>query len=75
MAVGYSSHSLREIKNADYLIETIYSRLDNSLQGSVQPGDWIYYEVPKDSNATYLLVQMPYTNDLVATQNQKVTKL
>lgn len=75
MAVGYSSHSLREIKNADYLIETIYSRLDNSLQGSVQPGDWIYYEVPKDSNATYLLVQMPYTNDLVATQNQKVTVL
>ena len=73
VAVGYSEHNLTEIKSDGYLVNQVENRLNSSVQGPVQPGDCIYYEIPEDSNATYLLVQMPYRSDLTTSGTEKVS--
>lgn len=71
IAVAYSEASIYEIKKAGHYVEHVVSRLDNSSNGAVNVGKHIVYDVPKDSSARYLLVQMPYRDDLTAYQTQK----
>lgn len=73
IAIGYSTHTLREIRNEGYIVEGIVNRMNGSTQGAVQSGDWEYYEVPEDSEATYLLVQMPYTKGMQSIDTETVS--
>lgn len=72
IAVGYSAHTLSEIRNEGYIVEGITNRMNGSTQGAVQAGDWIYYEVPEDSEARYLLIQMPFTDTLQSASTETV---
>lgn len=73
MAVGYTDRPLAYVKHAGCEVQKVVSRMENSIQGSVFPGTVQYYEIPENCNATYLLVQMPYRDDLTSYQTQKTS--
>ena len=79
IAITYTTKSISELKtDMTDLREVnqesaILNRLDSSVKGPVYPGDFEYYTVPNNSNSRYLLVQMPYRDDLTSYQTQKIT--
>lgn len=73
IAAAYSEGALSSIKKAGHYVEHIVSRLNSSSNGAVNVGKYITYSVPSTSSARYLLVQMPYRDDLTAYQTQTTT--
>lgn len=74
MAFGFTDATIKELKNNGADVSNVVSRLENSLKGPVKSGSWDYYEIPEDSNARYLLVQMPYREDLISHETE-ITKI
>lgn len=76
MAVAYTSATLKQLRSEEMIpvdSDNILSRMAYSPKGMISPGKWDYYSVPSDSNASYLLVQMPYRSDMVSTQTRTCT--
>lgn len=77
MAFAYTDATLRELRSDAMIpidIDNAVSRMTTSPQGSIIPGRWDYFTIPKDASATYLLVQMPYRSDMVSSQT-RTTKI
>lgn len=74
IAIGYTEYTLPELKSGDYTtVYNIVSHLSKSTYGELNPGDYEVYEIPKDSDCKYLLIQMPYKNNLISPTSQKIT--
>ena len=74
IAIGYTEYSLTDLKSGDYTtVYNIISHLSKSTYGELNPGDYDIYEIPKDSNCKYLLIQMPYKDNLISPTSQKIT--
>lgn len=69
MAAGYVTCSEFEIKKENTYVEGIKNRMASN-GGEVDPGDYFYYEIPEDSDATFLLVQLPYRENMTVTANE-----
>lgn len=72
MAAGYVTCNKYQIKHEDTHVYNVKARM-TSNGGVVDEGDYFYYEVPENSDATYLLVQMPYKDNLRVSANEKIT--
>lgn len=72
MAVGYVDCSLQEIKHAGRYVHNILNRLNSSPQGAVAPGDFITYTIPEDAIVTYMIVQLPFRDNLPTATSEKV---
>lgn len=73
MAFAYTSASLKQLRTEEIIpidAENILSRMSYSAKGMISPGRWEYYTIPEDSDAQYLLVQVPYRSDLVSAQTR-----
>ncbi len=73
MAIGYSELTYSQLKHSGSEVQGVVNRLESGIQGAVYPGTVEYYEIPESSQATYLLVQMPYRDDLTSYQTQKIS--
>lgn len=73
VAVAYSNQTLNNIKSEGSYVEGVESRMRKDAQGSLNVGEFFIYEIPQDSEARYLLVQMPYRDDLTSFQTQKIS--
>ena len=74
IAIGYTEYSLQELKNSDYTtVYNIVSHLNKSTYGELNPGDYEIYKIPKNSKCKYLLIQMPYKDNLISPTSQKIT--
>lgn len=74
LAIGYTECTLQELKTTEYTyVQNIVSRLNKSVLGELKPGDYEIYEIPKDSDAKYLLIQMPYKDTIISPTSQKIT--
>ena len=75
LAFAYSEYSLREIKyeSSNKFVSVISDYTDNSLNGPVYPGISKVCKIPENSKARYLLIQMPFTNQLTTRSTQKIT--
>lgn len=74
MAAGYVTCSEFEIKKEDTQVHEVKCRMSFN-GGEVDVGDYFYYEVPENSNATFLLVQLPYRESLTVSANETVSIL
>lgn len=74
MAVSFTTLTSKQLKQEGAAIgnKHILNRMSTSIQGAVDPGEWFYYKIPEDSNATYLVIQMPYRSDMLSTGIEKV---
>lgn len=73
LAIGYTESTLQELKTSEYTtVYNIVSHLNKSTYGELNPGDYEIYEIPKDSDAKYLLIQMPYKDNLISPTSQKI---
>ena len=69
MAAGYVTCSSSQLKEENTQVINVSTHM--SFKGQVvKPGDYFYYEVPEDSNATYLIIQLPYSDQLTVAANQ-----
>lgn len=74
MAVGYVTDTRKDIRSRNTLTK-VYEVLDRtatSTRGSVGIGKCMYYTVPEDSKATYLIIQMPFTTALTSSSTVSV---
>ena len=65
LAIAYTDLSLKELKQEGHNVLDIRSRLSSSILGELDAGDYEIYSIPKDTECTYLLIQMPFTNSLL----------
>lgn len=72
MAAGYVTCSEYEIKKEDTVVHNVKCRMSFN-GGEVDTGDYFYYEVPENSNATFLLVQLPYRENMTVAANETVS--
>lgn len=73
LAIAYTNRSLLELKHEDLSsVENIVSHLARSKYGELNPGDYDVYTIPEDAECTYLLIQMPYKNNLISPESQKI---
>lgn len=73
IAIGYTESTLQELKINEYVtVYNLVSHLSKSTYGELNPGDYVIYEIPKDSDAKYLLIQMPYKNNLISPTTKKI---
>ena len=72
MAIAYTEHTIDEIKDNGYEVNNIISHLESSPYGELTPGTYEVYHIPEDSNCTYLLIQMPFSDNLVSPDSQKI---
>ena len=72
MAIAYTEHTIDEIKYEGYEVNNIISHLESSPYGELTPGTYEVYHIPEDSNCTYLLIQMPFSDNLVSPDSQKI---
>lgn len=72
MAVGYCNCKAYELKKEDTVVNNVKCRMASD-GGEVDPGDYFYYEVPENSKATYLVIQLPYRDDLTVAANETVS--
>ena len=73
MAISYTEHTLEELKSdSGYGVEKIVSHLSSSSLGELNPGQYEIYNIPYTSNCKYLLVQMPYKNELILPKNKQI---
>lgn len=70
MAFGCTNATIKELKNGGAYIDNVVNRLESSLKGPINAGSWDYYEVPEDIDVKYLLVQMPYREDLTSYETE-----
>lgn len=75
MAIAYSENKLSEIKQNGTTVENIVSRMSKSVKGELPAEQYEIYSIPKDSNCTYLLVQMPFKKNLLNSSKTKKIKL
>ena len=75
MAIGYTDNSLEELKSNSEIcdVKNITSRLSKSKLGEINPGTYEVYNIPEDESCTYLLIQMPFKNNLMTPHSQKIT--
>ena len=74
IAIGYTEYNLSELKSDNYTtVHNIVSHLNKSTLGELNPGDYEIYKIPKDSKCKYLLIQMPYKDNLISPTSQKIT--
>lgn len=73
VAMAYSTQTFNAIKQEGAYVEDVESRMSYDAQGSLNVGEGVYYTVPQDSGATYMLVQMPYRDDLTSFQTEKIS--
>lgn len=74
LAIGYTEYSLSELKSGDYsTVYNIVSHLSKSTYGELNPGDYEVYEIPEDSECKFLLIQLPYKDNLISPVSQKIT--
>lgn len=74
IAIGYTEYTLSELKSGDYTtVYNIVSHLSKSTYGELNPGDYEIYEIPEESDCKYLLIQMPYKDNLISPTSQKIT--
>jgi len=72
LAFAFTEHSLKEIQREGYAVENIVSHLSGSIYGELNPGDYVIYDIPPDSNVTYLLIQMPFNDTLLSPTSKKI---
>ena len=73
LAIGYTNKTLFELKHETLsTVENIVSRLAKSKYGELNPGDYEIYTIPEDVECTYLLIQMPYKNNLISPTSKKI---
>lgn len=73
LAIGYTNRTLLELKHEDLSsVENIVSHLAKSKYGELNPGDYDIYTIPEDAECTYLLIQMPYKNNLVSSNSESI---
>lgn len=73
IAIAYSEHTLEELKSdSGYGVEKIISHLSTSSLGELNPGQYEVYTIPYTSDCKYLLVQMPYKNELISPKSKQV---
>lgn len=73
MAIAYTNHTLEELQNEDGVgVLNIDSHLKSSPVGILNSNNYIIYNIPITSDCTYLLIQMPYKNELITSNTQKI---
>ena len=73
LAIAYTNRTLLELKHEDLSsVENIVSHLAKSKYGELNPGDYEIYTIPEDAECTYLLIQMPYKNNLISPESKKI---
>lgn len=73
LAIGYTNRTLLELKHEDLSsVENIVSHLAKSRYGELNPGSYEVYTIPEDAECTYLLIQMPYKNNLISPTSQSI---
>lgn len=70
IAVAYTTHTLKEIKQDGYTVNNIVSYMEKSVNGMLYSDDYIIYTIPEDVECTYLLVQVPFLNSLLYKNNK-----
>jgi len=72
IAIAHTEHTLKEMKQEGYAVKQIVSYLENSPTQGLVPLEVEVYKIPEDSDCKYLLIQMPFKNNLISPQSQKV---
>ena len=74
LAIGYVEVNINDLKHSELVsVNNIISHLSKSVYGEMNPGQYEIYEIPEDSECTYLVIQMPYQNNLISPSSQKIT--
>lgn len=74
LAIGYVEANINDLKHSELVsVNNIISHLSKSVYGEMNPGQYEIYEIPEDSECTYLVIQMPYQNNLISPSSQKIT--
>ena len=74
LAIGYVETNINDLKHSELVsVNNIISHLSKSVYGEMNPGQYEIYEIPEDSECTYLVIQMPYQNNLISPSSQKIT--
>lgn len=74
LAIGYVEANINDLKHSELVsVNNIISHLSKSVYGEMNPGQYEIYEIPEDSECTYLVIQMPYQNNLISPTSQKIT--
>lgn len=75
MAIAYTNHNLKELRKNDgglYDVQNIVSHLAKSANGELNPEAYEIYTIPEDAECTYLLIQMPFKNNLISPTSKKI---
>ena len=70
IAIAYTNHSLKEIREDGYTVNNIVSYMEKSVNGMLYSDDYVIYTIPEDVECTYLLVQVPFLNSLLYKNNK-----
>lgn len=74
IAIAYTEQSLLEINDDLGTVNNILNHLTGSEYGELNSGKYLVYTIPNDVKCKYLLIQLPYINNLTITKN-KVTNI
>lgn len=75
LAIAYTNHSLKELRKNDgglYDVQNIVSHLAKSANGELNPEAYEIYTIPEDAECTYLLIQLPFKNNLISPTSKKI---
>lgn len=75
MAIAYSENTLSEIRQNGCTVENIVSRMSKSVRGELPAEQYEIYTIPKESNCTYLLIQMPFKKNLLNSSKSTTIKI